>query len=417
MRVLQVNFGDVIGSRFNNFGIRHLLAEEGIAVTHLVWKQLSNDPEVAPIFAYPGSRFLNRKLDALERELSIHSVLQLHSFALPMQRAFRRADLVHYHLIHDGYFSILALPFLSRLKPSVWTWHDPWTMSGHCIYPLECQRWRIGCGECPQLDLPFAVKRDRTAFNFRQKKWVYDHMDIDVVVASKYMLDRAKLSPLATNIRLHHIPFGIDLAHFRPRPSEPARKRLGVFEGRIVIGVRAFDSPFKGYEFFLDALAQLPTNLQLCIITTHGKGDLNRYIGRHQIIELGWVDDEQVLLDYFMASDLFVMPSTAEAFGLMAVEAMACSKPVIVFDGTALPEVSFAPEVGVAVPLRDAKALAAVIARLSLDPNERRVRGERGRAAAERHYDARQCAERLATLYRSVAARRQFGDTTMEAAL
>ena len=40
------------------------------------------------------------------------------------------------------------------------------------------------------------------------------------------------------------------------------------------------------------------------------------------------------------------MPSVAEAFGMMAVESMACGKPVIVFDGTSLPEVTRAPDIG-----------------------------------------------------------------------
>jgi len=54
----------------------------------------------------------------------------------------------------------------------------------------------------------------------------------------------------------------------------------------------------------------------------------------------------------------------------------------------------------------DVDALAAALKRLIEDPSERAWRGLRSRELAELHYDARLQAERLATLYRSVARRR-----------
>jgi len=407
MRVLQVNAGDIVGVRFNNYGIKDLLAERGVDSRHLVWNRLSDDPAVGKIFDYPGSRRLNDAVSRLERDLSIHSTLQLHSFALPLQKVFREADLVHYHIVHDGYFSLMAMPLLSRLKPTVWTWHDPWPMTGHCIYPLECERWKTGCGACPALDLVFPMKRDRTALQFRQKRWIIPSSKLEVVLASRFMMDMARQSPIARDLRLTHIPFGIDLGRFKPGPSEAARRRLGIFEGRTVIGVRAFEgSPYKGFEYFVEALEKLNTEKPLAIVTTHAKGGLNKFIGQHQIIELGWVNDDQTMLDTYMAADFFVMPSLAEAFGMMAIEAMACGKPVIVFEGTSLPEVAFTPEVGIAVPMRDSEALAGAISRLIDDGAEVAVRGERGRRVAVEHYDARLFARRLAELYARVSARK-----------
>jgi glycosyltransferase involved in cell wall biosynthesis len=62
------------------------------------------------------------------------------------------------------------------------------------------------------------------------------------------------------------------------------------------------------------------------------------------------------------------MPSLAEAFGMMAVESMACGTPVIVFEGTALPSVVKAPRGGIAVPARDANALQSAVEALMNDP-------------------------------------------------
>jgi glycosyltransferase involved in cell wall biosynthesis len=407
MKVLNVGSGDIVGGRFNGYSASKFLDAENIESRHLVWNAKSKAPNVQAMFDIPGSRLATRALGLVERRLSIHSMLQLQSFALPAHKAFRDADVVHYQIIHDGFFSILALPWLTRLKPSVWTWHDPWFMTGHCIYPLGCERWQIGCGSCPALDLPFPFRHDRTAFAFRQKKWLRSHTDVDIIVASKHMRSMVERSPIAQGARVHCLPFGVDLNRFCPREATSARKRLGIFDGRVVLCVRAaIENPFKGLSILIDALERVPKSLKLSIITTHSRGCMNRFIGRHQLIELGWVDDEDVLLDAYAAADIFIMPSTEEAFGMMAIEAMACGRPVIVCDRTALPETAFAPTAGLSVPNGDAGALAAAILRLATNPDERRARGLKSRQLAEQHYDIRHHARRLAEIYRSAKARR-----------
>jgi glycosyltransferase involved in cell wall biosynthesis len=346
----------------------------------------------------------NKVIKRVESWLSIHSRLQWQAYALALSKAYREADLVHYHIIHDSFFSLDALPWLTHGKPSVWTWHDPWLMTGHCIYPLECERWLVGCGQCPSLNLPFPMRKDRTAEQFAWKKRIVAKSDAQIVVASRHMHDMAARSPIAAGRHIEIIPFGIDLKRFRPVDPEPARSRLGVLPGRLVLGLRAFaDNPFKGLDFAVEALRQLPeTDVPLTILTTQGKGHLNEFIGRHQIIDLGWVNDDATIMDTFAATDVFLMPSTAEAFGMMAIEALAFAKPIIVFEGTALPEVAGAPDIAVAIPMHDAAALAAAIERLVRSPEERQRRGAAGRRWIEERYSDVDFAHRMAALYRKV---------------
>ena len=63
--------------------------------------------------------------------------------------------------------------------------------------------------------------------------------------------------------------------------------------------------------------------------------------------EFGWIKDDHLLAQIYNASDLYLMPSIVESFGLMAVEAMCCAVLPIVLEGTALPEVTNAPLCGV----------------------------------------------------------------------
>ncbi|SKC94043.1 Glycosyltransferase involved in cell wall bisynthesis [Paraburkholderia hospita] len=401
MRIVQIGRSDLLGARFNGYSITSQLRARGITSTHLVHDKRSQDDAVSTIFAGPRTRNFISAASKLERRLGHHAMLQLNSFGLPTNRAFWKADVAHYHIIHDGFFSLAAMPLLSRVKPTVWTWHDPWPMTGHCIYPMDCERWRIGCGSCPDLDRIFSMEFDNTRKAFALKRRITRASRLNVVLASEWMMDMARASPMAKNARLHYIPFGIDLNRFIPRDQASARAALGVKPGYTVIAARGVRSPYKGAEALANALDALET--PVCIISLNDTGVFDRHIGRHQVIGLDWSDDEDHMIEAYTAADFFVMPSTAEAFGMMAIEAMGCGKPVIVFEGTSLPEVTFAPECGIAVPMGDAAALAGAIRHLVVDEDDRKKRGLRARQLAEEHYSAELYADRLAALYREVA--------------
>jgi glycosyltransferase involved in cell wall biosynthesis len=278
-------------------------------------------------------------------------------------------------------------------------------MTGHCIYPMGCERWKIGCGQCPDLDIPFMIRQDRTHENFERKRRAYEKTSVELIVASQWMLDFVKASPLMRHFPVHVVPFGVDLERFRPRPAEEARRKLGILPGRTVLFFRASSSSFKGLPYIMAALAKLRPDRPVTILTVQETGLFEKQLGTSQVVELGWVHDEDLLADAFAACDIFLMPSTTEAFGVMAIEAMASGRPVISFEGTSLPAVTFAPECGVTVPMRDADALAAAIDRLADDTDERRRRGGLARRLAEEHYSLDRYANRLCEVYRDVEAR------------
>jgi glycosyltransferase involved in cell wall biosynthesis len=406
MKVVQINSGDLIGRRFNGFDLKRHLEQFDVDSELLVyWNKKSDAPFVSRAFSYPGSRYVTRALNIIERQASLHARLHPHSWALTMHKAVREADLMHLHIIHDGYFSLSALPYVTSKKPTVWTWHDPWPMTGHCIHPLECRRWQIGCGSCPDLSLPFPMKRDRTAEQFSWKQKVYSKTKAEIIVASRWMLEMAEQSPLAEHFNFSFIPFGLDLNVYKPKNKEAARARLGVLPGLPVILIRALATPYKGLPEFIQALKSLGPDRKICIIVVQETGHFEELLGQHQILEFGWTDNESLLLDMYAACDFLAMPSKAEAFGLMAIEAMACGRPVLSLEGTALPGVTFAPTAGLAVPAHDVRALANGILRLISNPDECDARGRLSRTLAQQHYDITRQAQSTAELYRRVLGR------------
>jgi len=410
IRGVNLNSGDLMGRRFNGFDLKPYLEPLGVSMTQLAyWNRHSKAEFVQGAFDYPGSRYLTRILNKVENRLSLHARLHPHSWTLPYHDAVREADILHMHIIHDGYFSLSALPYITNRKPTIWTWHDPWPITGHCLHPLDCNRYQTGCGQCPDLQKLFSMREDKTAEQFAWKSRTFGKTRADVIVASKWMLELVSQAPLARFFNIHHIPFGLDLTRYKPRDREAARQRLGVLPGRPVLFLRAISSPYKGLKEIIDALNHVAPDLKLTIVAIQENGHFNHWIGHHQIIERGWTNDEELLLDAYAACDFFVMPSKAESFGLMAIEAMACARPVISFEGTAVAGITFAPEAGLAVKEGSVAALGAGIQHLALRLDDCEARGQKSRELAEQHYDIRKQAEKTAALYRDVIRKRSLG--------
>ena len=81
-----------------------------------------------------------------------------------------RPDVVHGHNLQGDYFDLRALVQISARVPTMLTLHDMWLLTGHCAYSLGCERWKNGCGDCPDLHLDPPIQRDATKENCRRKQ-------------------------------------------------------------------------------------------------------------------------------------------------------------------------------------------------------------------------------------------------------
>ncbi len=100
----------------------------------------------------------------------------------------------------------------------------------------------------------------------------------------------------------------------------------------------------------------------------------------------GWIPIERVP-QYHNYLDISVFPSDSESFGVAAVEASGCAKPVIVSRVGGLVEVVEENKTGLVVPPRNEKALAEAMEKLVLDPSLRSKLGEAGRNRVMEIYD------------------------------
>jgi glycosyltransferase involved in cell wall biosynthesis len=377
MKNLQIGDNDLIGSKFNGHDLHLYLRDFGVESNHLVHNKQSNDEDTY-VYRTPYDT-----KDIIKSSL------------------FLEADIVHLQLINNTPFDINYLPIISRLKPLVWTMHDPWGVSGHCIHHFNCERWQVACGDCPHLDIPYVIEKDDTALIFELKKQAIENSSLSIIVASKWMENKVKQSPIYKGKKIYHIPFGINQELFKPEDITLAKNKIGVDKNSFTLMFRSANIAYKGLDILKYALSKIKSDKKITLITVGEKNLLEEFEGKFKIIEYGWIDDDNLMANLYQACDLFLMPSHQEAFGMMAIEAMSCSKMVLAIDGTALPYIINAPECGISTKT-DAKSYTLELQRLIDNKNEIVERGKKSLEFALKNYSHKIYVQKIIDAYREI---------------
>jgi len=279
----------------------------------------------------------------------------------------RRPDIVHAHNLHGEYFDLRALPWLSREVSFVLTLHDAWMLSGHCSHSFECDRWKTGCGACPDLSIYPAVRRDATACNWNRKRDIYAACEGRVYLSTPcaWLMRRVKESMLAPAIaEARVIPNGVDLKVVRPVDRQEARKQLNLpREARLLLfaasGIRK--NPFKDFQTLRDAVAQVAQQMTFdrnsnspLILIALGDSAPDEQIGQAQVRFVPFENDPAAVARYYRAADLYLHAARVDTFPTTVLEALACGTPVVATAVGGIPE-----QVKSLLPVPETKELQA----------------------------------------------------------
>lgn len=325
----------------------------------------------------------------------------------------RKPQLLHLHNLHGGYFDIRALPGLTRRYPTVYSPHDPWLLTGHCAHPITCDRWRTGCGACPDLDRYVPIARDASRMNWSIKRAALADSRIYLCSPSRWMMDLFLASDLEGSfIETRIIPNGVDATIFSPADMHAARARLGLPNVDTVIVTSARSTTandFKGADVLSMALELASAELAKrghsgapTRVMTLGDTAPRRVIGNFSIESVPHTADRSRISDYLRAADLYVHPSRAENYPLTVLEALACGTPVIASDAGGTPEVVAGNEGAATFPSGDAPALAGLLVTLLHDRHCLLDLASRARAAAPHCYTLDQQAQAYMEWYASI---------------
>jgi glycosyltransferase involved in cell wall biosynthesis len=332
-------------------------------------------------------------------------------------------DIVHCHNLHGGYFDLRELPRLSHQVPVILNLRDAWLLSGHCAYSFACTRWETGCGNCPDLTIFPAVRRDSTAHNWKRKKDIFTKSRLYVATPSKWLMERIKKSILAPAIiEGRVIPNGVDLSVFRPGDKQRARAELGISqEAKMLLfaanGIR--QNIWKDYKTFRAAVAEVAeSSLEDLVFIALGEDAPLEKIGKAEIRFVPFQKNPKDVARYYQAADIYIHAAKVESFGNTALEARACGIPVIATAVGGIPEQikglqlpaastdypshSMEEATGILVPEGDIDALASAIKMLLRDEPLRKRLGENAVEDVRRRFDLKLQAEAFISWYKEI---------------
>ncbi len=290
-----------------------------------------------------------------------------------------KPDMIHCHNLHGGYFDLNALPSLSRQAPLLFTLHDAWLLSGHCAHSFGCERWKNGCGCCPDLNIYPPIRRDRTAYNWRRKKEIFKRSRFFCTTPCHWLMGKVKDSILTSGIQdTRVIPYGVDLTVFKPAHKRNLRQVLGLpLDSKIVLFAAnsLHNGPWKDQKMMKECLQMTAQEMREKNVLFLALGEEARpeKIGPVQIRFVPFQSEPERVAGYYQVSDVYVHPALADTFPNMVIEALACGTPVIATAVGGIPEQVHDGTTGFLVPPRDSRAMAkAMMALLSDDTLYRR---------------------------------------------
>jgi phosphatidylinositol alpha-1,6-mannosyltransferase len=182
-------------------------------------------------------------------------------------------------------------------------------------------------------------------------------------------------------------------------------KELGLPAGAkvlLTVGRLISSEPGKGVDSVIRVFSEILKAVPDVYYVVIGGGDLQprleemaeeskvggriRFIGKLELRQL---------TEYYLRSDIFVMPSRQEGFGIVFLEAMALGKPVVAGNHGGIPEIVQDGVTGFLVDPDDPPALALRLIELLQDEPLRRKMGDAGRRRVEENYTFSRFEERL----------------------
>ncbi len=242
----------------------------------------------------------------------------------------------------------------------------------------------------------------------------------DAVVAnSAYVARQFAGMPLRRPVQVIHNP--VDLTRFDPERADggAVRRELDIAPDAVVLSVVAQLTPWKGQDDAILALAGLSATDRDVVLLVVGSAKFdaagtqfdNRSYERdlHALVASRGLEDRVLFLgersdvaDVLAATDVLLMPSWREAFGRIAIEAMAMGTAVAATEVGGPAEIVTPGVEGLLVPPRDADAWSRALRPLIDDRGIGIAMGERGRRRAA-DFSAEAHASAVLSLYASLA--------------
>ncbi len=353
MKVLLINTSDVVGGAAVAANrLLHALNESGIEAKMLVKVKSSDDDKVILISDTLLSRLLDKIRFIFERLLIFvaNKFSKKNLFAVSIANtgidisafdAVKEADVIHIHWINQGFLSLSDINKISSLgKPIIWTMHDMWPFTSVCHYAGDCHEYQKKCEKCNMLNSNCMVKQ-----TFDDKLKLYSNANVTFVGCSNWISNLAKSSSLIKNKPIFSVPNTIDIDKFRPIDKKEAKHKAGfdIKKTHILFISQKVTDERKGVMYFVEAMNKIKSNYpekskNIEVIILGKNSDQILLQIPFKTHSIGYVSDENKIIDIYNAADIYVTPSMQDNLPNTIMEAMACGIPCVGFNIGGIPE-------------------------------------------------------------------------------
>jgi len=227
------------------------------------------------------------------------------------------------------------------------------------------------------------------------------------------------------------VPCGVDTHLFKPSSSRQAKSHLSLPDKRHILFAGRID-PIKGIDVLLKAMSivkdQGDTADAIRLLVIGGDGDhptctrdselhklkqLTAHLELSDMVTFLGPQNQELLPFFYAAAEMCVLPSRYESFGMVALEAMACGRPVIASHVGGLPTFIQDKATGFLVPGGNEKLLAEKILTLLTDASLRARMGKEARQKAK-EFSWQKITRQIISLYTALTEERKSSINTLK---
>jgi len=248
------------------------------------------------------------------------------------------------------------------------------------------------------------AKKTAQLYNKTFLKSLLKKADRIIIIQENYIYTSPYLSEFTDKISV--VPVGVDVNQFQPIKIDKRENSI------FFLSLLDEFHKYKGLEYLLKAIQIVQKDIDDVKLIIGGKGNLLKYyksmaesLGIENNVEFHGFIAEEKIVEYYNSCSLFILPSISsaqEGFGIVALEALACEKPVITTNIVGVADDLKKVNAGRIVPPKDAKKLAGAIIELLSNEQMSKKMGVKGRKLVEKKYTWLKIAEMTEDIYKKV---------------
>ncbi len=225
-----------------------------------------------------------------------------------------------------------------------------------------------------------------------------------VTAVSKFLKEKTIIN-YQINKEIEVIPNFVDIEVYKPKEDCVFKSHFAPNGEKILVHISNF-RPVKRVpdviKIFYEVKKKIPTKL---ILAGDGpdRTECERLVRELKIKnDVYFLGKQEAVVDILNASDLFIMPSQSESFGLSALEAMACGLPTITTSVGGLPELVVHNETGYIAEIGDINRMAKYAIDLLTNPTKYKKFSESARKRAVEFFNKEKIVKQYEEFYQRI---------------